>query len=99
MSIIGTSVSVLSHGWPGLTAAFAAVQGPMLVGMMQRRASISRLLASPVLAAPVTVAGGTALTLSAPMLHSVGVTAGGMLQWACGIAASGAAGYATGRRL
>jgi hypothetical protein len=77
--------------------AYAAVQGPMLVGLIQGRTSFARVLASPLVAAPVTAAVGTALTLSAPMLHSMGLTAGGLLQWAVGIAASGAAGYATGR--
>jgi len=97
MAAIATSLGALSHGWSGLTVAYGAVQGPMLVGMIRGRTAISRVLASPLVAAPVTVAVGTALTLSAPILHSLGFAAGGMLQLAAGIGVSATAGYATGR--
>ncbi len=97
MAGIAATISALSRGWPDLSVAYAAVQGPMLVGLIQGRTTIPRVLASPLVAAPVTAAVGTAITLSAPMLQTIGLTAGGMLQWAVSMAASGVAGYATGR--
>jgi hypothetical protein len=93
-----SALSGLSHGWPGLAAAYTAVQLPMAAALIQRRAALSRVLVSPLLAAPVTVAAGAALSLAAPLLQTIGLTGGGLMQWGVGVAMSAAAGYGAGRR-
>ena len=51
------------RGWSGLALAYGAVQGPMLAGLIHGRARFSKLLLSPVLAAPLTVATGIAMVV------------------------------------
>jgi type IV secretory pathway TraG/TraD family ATPase VirD4 len=87
----------LMHGWPGLLWAFAAVQGPMLVGMMRAHASWRRLLLAPVMAAPVTVGSGLGIALLTPALSSLGVASGSWLQLSAGVGLSAALGYVSGR--
>jgi len=87
----------LMHGWPGLLSAYAAVQGPMLAGMVRARASWRRLLLAPLMAAPVTVASGLGLALLAPALSGLGIARGSWLQLAAGIGLSAALGYVSGR--
>ncbi len=89
----------LMHGWPGLLGAYAAVQGPLLAGMMRARAPWRRLLLAPVIAAPLTVASGTAMALVTPALSNLGITHGSVLQLTAGVALSGALGYLSGRAL
>jgi hypothetical protein len=98
MEFAMSAVNALSRGWPGLAVGFSAVQAPMLIGLVQNRAALARVLASPLLALPVTVAVGGALAIAAPLLQTMGLMAGGLAQWTCGITMSGIAGYAAGRR-
>jgi type IV secretory pathway TraG/TraD family ATPase VirD4 len=87
----------LMHGWPGLLWGYAAVQGPMLAGMMRARAPWRRLLLSPLMAAPVTVASGVGVALLTPALSSFGIASGSLLQLSAGIGLSAALGYLAGR--
>ena len=87
----------LMHGWPGLLWGYAAVQGPMLAGMMRARAPWRRLLLSPLMAAPVTVASGVGVALLTPALSSFGVASGSLVQLSAGIGLSAALGYLAGR--
>jgi hypothetical protein len=98
MDVALSALSTLSRGWPGLAAAYASVQLPMAAGLLQRRAALSRVLASPLLAAPVTVAVGAGLSLAAPLLQTMGFTGGGLMQWSIGVGMSAIAGYGVGRR-
>jgi type IV secretory pathway TraG/TraD family ATPase VirD4 len=87
------------HGWPGLLGAYAAVQGPLIAGMVRARAPWRRLLLAPLIAAPVTVASGFGLALLTPMLSSLGIAHGSFLQLSAGVAVSAALGYFSGRAL
>jgi type IV secretory pathway TraG/TraD family ATPase VirD4 len=87
------------HGWSGLLAAYAAVQAPLLVGMLRARATWRGLLLSPAISVPLTAVSGAALALVTPILAGFGVASGGGLQLAVGITASGALGYFAGRAL
>lgn len=87
------------HGWRGLLGAYAAVQGPLLAGMVRARAPWRRMLLAPVLAAPVTAASGVAIAVLKPMLPSLGIAPGSFLQLSAGLAVSGALGYFSGRAL
>jgi type IV secretory pathway TraG/TraD family ATPase VirD4 len=44
----------LLHGWTGILMGYAAVQGPMLAGLMRARASFQQYMFSPMVAAPLT---------------------------------------------
>ena len=93
------SPGALMHGWPGLLGAYAAVQGPLLAGMMRSRASWQRLLLSPAIAAPLTVASGVSAALVTPVFTSFGLASGSVLQLSTGVALSAAIGYLSGRAL
>jgi hypothetical protein len=89
----------LMQGWPGLLGAYAAVQAPMLAGMVRARAQWRRLLLAPVVAAPVTIASGLGIAIMTPMLSSLGIAHGSFLQLSAGVVVSGALGYLSGRAL
>jgi type IV secretory pathway TraG/TraD family ATPase VirD4 len=93
------SPGALIHGSAGLVAAYAAVQGSLLAGMMRARAPWRRLLIAPVIAAPLTVASGAAIALLTPALGSLGIESAGFLQLAGAVALSAACGYFSGRAL
>jgi len=77
------------HGWPGLLSAYAVIQAPLLAGLAQARAPLRQFLASPLVAAPLTVLTGAAL----------GAVGGGALDISTAAALSATAGYAAGRAL
>jgi Type IV secretion-system coupling protein DNA-binding domain len=83
------TVDGLTYGWSGLGLAFAAVQAPMLVGMIRARARIRQMLVSPLVAVPLTAAVGIGLSLFGPQSTAAALGIGGAL--------SVAAGYAAGR--
>jgi Type IV secretion-system coupling protein DNA-binding domain len=83
------AVDGLTYGWSGLGLAFAAVQAPMLVGMIRARARIRQMLVSPLVAVPLTAAVGIGLSLFGPQSTAAALGIGGAL--------SVVAGYAAGR--
>ncbi|MBS0579546.1 MAG: type IV secretion system DNA-binding domain-containing protein [Proteobacteria bacterium] len=87
----------LLHGWPGLFGAYAAVQAPMVAGLLRARAPMVRALGSPLIAAPLTVLTGAGIAGAEALLH-VGATLAST-QLALGTAVSAAVGYAAGRAL
>ncbi len=92
-------VDALMHGWPGLLGAYAAVQGPLLAGMIRARAPWRRLLLAPVIAAPVTAVSGAALAMLTPALAGFGIASASLAQLSVGIAVSAGLGYLAGRAL
>ena len=86
----------LMHGLQGLLWAYAAVQGPMLAGMMRVRAPWRRLLLAPVMAAPVTVAAGLGVALLTPALSGFGIASDSLMQLFAGVGLSAALGYVCG---
>ena len=79
----------LLHGWSGLGIAFAAVQAPMLAGMLRARSSVRQMLLSPSVAAPLTAVVGIGLALFGPTSTAAAVVIGG--------AVSASVGYVAGR--
>ncbi len=89
--------AALSHGWPALAFAYAAVQVPMFAGLARGRAELRKYLASPILAAPLTAAVGAGMAMIAPALAGLGVSQHGFIQFALGASICTAVGYASGR--
>jgi Type IV secretion-system coupling protein DNA-binding domain len=87
----------LLHGWPGLFSAFAAVQAPLLAGLLRGRAPLRKLLLSPFVAAPLTALCGAGITGLSGFASALGLAGGGVLQVSAGIAVSATLGYAAGR--
>lgn len=59
-------LSSLLHGTRGLELAYATVQAPMALALYRGRARVRQLLASPIIAAPLTIASGVICTLFGP---------------------------------
>jgi type IV secretory pathway TraG/TraD family ATPase VirD4 len=91
--------AALLHGWWGLASAYAAVQGPLLAGLIHQRAPLRQLLLSPLAAAPLTLAAGIGMAAGATLFAPLGLAGSSLLQLATGIGASAALGYGAGRAL
>jgi hypothetical protein len=94
---LATELSALTRGWSGLALGYATVAVPMVTAMVKRRAPLRKLLASPLLAAPVTVAAAAGISAVQPLLRGFGVVNGGLTQFAVGVGVSVAVGYVGGR--
>ncbi len=88
--------AAVTHGWSGIALAYAAVQGPMVAGLIRARAHWRHYLLSPVIAVPLTVAAAAGMAVATPLLAHLGVAAHGMLHLAIGMGLSGVLGYAGG---
>jgi hypothetical protein len=87
------------QGWPGLLAGYATVQAPLIVALARARAPLRQFLLSPLLAAPLTVLAGAALSAAAPLARTLGATGAAALELAGGVALSASLGYGAGRAL
>jgi hypothetical protein len=78
------------HGWSGIALAYAAVQGPMIAGLIRARARIHQYAISPIAALPImgVVAIGSALFAGHGAVHAI-----------LAVGASAWLGYAGGRVL
>jgi type IV secretory pathway TraG/TraD family ATPase VirD4 len=88
----------LLHGWPSVFFAYAAVQLPMVAGLVRGGAPWHRFITSPLMAAPLLALIGGAMSLSAPLLSYFG-SVRGVAEFAIGTSISAFLGYAGGRRL
>ena len=88
--------TALTHGWSGIAMAYAAVQGPMVAGLIRERAHWRHYLLAPLIAVPLTAAAAVGMALATPLLAHLGVAAHGMLHLAIGIGFSGVLGYVGG---
>ncbi len=88
----------LLHGLPGLFTAYAAVQTPLIAGLLQRRAPTHKILLSPLAAVPLMAVAGLAMSAANGMsaLHLAGH---GLLQLSAGVGLSATLGYVAGRAL
>jgi type IV secretory pathway TraG/TraD family ATPase VirD4 len=91
--------AALGHGWPALAFAYAAVQVPMLAGLARGRAELSKYLASPIIAVPLTAAVGVGMAMITPAVAGMGVSQHSLIQFALAASISGAVGYAGGRAM
>jgi hypothetical protein len=66
----------LTHGWPSLFLGYAAVQLPMVAGLMRGHGAWHRFIASPLVAAPLTALVGGAMSISTPLLSYLGSVRG-----------------------
>lgn len=99
MFIADAPPDALVRGWSGLLAAYAAVQGPLLAGMIRGRAHWRRLVVAPLIAAPLTALCGAGLAAASPMMQALGIVRASVGQLALGVGASAALAYLTGRAL
>ena len=95
----GSAAHELLRGWSGLALDFATVQAPMWLAMARGRAQWRAFLASPVVAGTLMIATGIGISLASPLLHSVHVASGGLMEFAIGGGAGGFLGYRGGRVL
>jgi type IV secretory pathway TraG/TraD family ATPase VirD4 len=75
------------HGWSGLALGYAAVQGPMIAGLVRARATFSHYALSPLVALPLSaiVAGGSAMFASHGAIHmAIAAGAGALLGYTGG---------------
>lgn len=78
------------HGWPGFALAYAAVQGPMIAGLIRARANFQQYAISPIAALPITLVAAVGSALFAGHGATHAVLAAGASAWL---------GYAGGRVL
>src|SRR4029077_530177 len=87
----------LLRGWWGLAAAYAAVQVPLMAGLIKGRAPLAKFVASPVVALPLTAAVAVGLAAAAPLWHELGVVGSATLATSAGAALTATLGYVAGR--
>ena len=88
----------LMHGWPGVFFGYAAVQLPMVAGLVRGGGAWHRYITSPLVAAPLMALVGGAMSISAPLLSYLG-SVRGVAEFALGTSMSALLGYAGGRTL
>ncbi len=79
------------HGWSGAAAAYAAVQAPMIAGLVRVRARFHHYLLSPLVAAPLTAVAAAGAAVAGPLLGH------GLLQFAVGSGFGALLGYEGGK--
>jgi hypothetical protein len=89
----------LTHGWPGVALAYAAVQLPMFAGLARARGPWLSYLKSPALAVPLVAVAGVGVALAGPVLSHLGASPAGIAEFALGATLSVTLGYAGGRVL
>jgi hypothetical protein len=88
----------LLHGWPSVFLGYAAVQLPMIAGLVRGGGAWHRYITSPLVAAPLMALVGGAMSVSAPLLSYLG-SVRGVAEFALGTSMSALLGYAGGRTL
>jgi type IV secretory pathway TraG/TraD family ATPase VirD4 len=81
----------------GLGVAYAAVQLPLLAGLMHSRAAIHRYVLSPLVVAPLMAVSAIGNAISSSLLVHMGLAAHGPIQATIAVGLSAALGYAGGR--
>jgi Type IV secretion-system coupling protein DNA-binding domain len=84
-------------GWSSLAFAYAAVQVPMVAGLVRARAKFHHFLLSPVVAAPLTAIAAVGMALASPVLSGMGFAPNGLLQFGLATSLSAVLGYSGGR--
>ncbi|HWW22075.1 MAG TPA: type IV secretion system DNA-binding domain-containing protein [Steroidobacteraceae bacterium] len=89
----------LVHGWGSWWLGYAGVQAPMVFAMARAKASMNRLLLSPLAAVPATLAASVGFSIVSPGLSGAGFDAGSLMQLATGMGIAIGTGYLSGRLL
>lgn len=87
------------QGTNGLLFAYASVLTFVIVGLLQGRAPVHKVLLSPLLAVPITMVAALALALSSHLLFHSGSGGEGLLQVGFDLIVSAGTGYAVGRMI
>jgi hypothetical protein len=96
---MSTQLHAMTHGIRGLEFAYTLVLAAILVGLVHARASWGKFLLSALVAASMSVFAGVVISLTSPLLRILGIGSESILQFAFGVAAMAAMGYAAGRAL
>jgi hypothetical protein len=91
--------ATLAHGWTGLALGYAAVQMPLIAGLIRGHAKVRDYLLAPVVSVPLAVAAAGGAALFGALVPVASSAAASGLKIAIGTAISGAIGYASGRIL
>ena len=89
--------TALTSGWAGVATAYAAVQAPMIVGLMRARAQWHHFVLSPLVAAPLTGIAALGVAASNSLLAQLGFGYYGWVQLTVGTGLGAALGYASGK--
>src|SRR5579883_2453471 len=95
----GSASHELLMGWSGVALDYTAVLAPMWLAMARGRAPLRNFLASPAVAGALMITEGIGMSLSSPLLHSMHIAAGSLMEFAIGGSAGALLGYAGGRVL
>jgi type IV secretory pathway TraG/TraD family ATPase VirD4 len=87
------------HGWSGFVAAYAAIQVPMIVGLVRARAKFHHYVLSPAAVAPLMAVAAVGTVLSNPLLLQLGFAAHGPAQVAVATGISAVLGFAGGHAI
>lgn len=88
--------AALTQGWSGIALAYAAVQAPMIAGLVRARAKLHHYVLSPVIAAPLTAVAAAGIAMSGSLLAQLGIGHHGLVQLTVATGLSAALGYAGG---
>ena len=88
--------AALMHGWSGIGLAYAAVQAPMIAGLIRVRAQFHHYVLSPLVAAPLTAVAAAGIAVSNYGLAHLGLAGHGVVQLIAATGLSAALGYAGG---
>jgi type IV secretory pathway TraG/TraD family ATPase VirD4 len=80
----------------GVGAAYAAVQIPMLAGLVRSRAAFRHYVLSPLVAAPLTLINAAGAAMASSLLVHMGLAAHGAVQTGIALGVSAVLGYAGG---
>jgi len=90
-------IDTLTHGWAGIATAYAAVQAPMIVGLIRARAQWHHFVLSPLVAAPLTGIAAVGVAASNSLLAQLGFGYYGWVQLTVGTGLGAVLGYAGGK--
>jgi hypothetical protein len=88
--------AALTQGWSAFGFTYAAVQVPMIAGLMRARAQLHHYVLSPLIAAPLTAAAVVGVAVSSAWLEHVGFASHALVQLAASTGLGAALGYAGG---
>jgi type IV secretory pathway TraG/TraD family ATPase VirD4 len=88
--------AALTQGWSGIALAYAAVQVPMIAGLIRVRAQLHHYFLSPLVAAPLTAVAAVGAAASSALLAHVGFASHGLAQLTVGVGLGALFGYAGG---
>jgi type IV secretory pathway TraG/TraD family ATPase VirD4 len=86
----------VTHGWSGIALAYAAVQVPMIAGLIRARAQLHHYFLSPLVAAPLTAVAAVGAVASSSLLAHLGFASHGLVQLTVGGGLSAVRGYVGG---